>query len=89
MLKKILQTSLIELITVSEIKRQIVWTQDLLYALQLMNAIARSSFVDKELGILQSKINELKEYAFRYSSFGGYRTLMEKIDAHFDSLKKQ
>lgn len=69
-----------QLITISEVKKQLVWSYYLEYGLVWLDFLYNKSFKDEELEKILKSINGLYEIAYSYKEYRGFETLIQKLN---------
>ena len=85
-LPKIHLAPLAQLVSVSTVKKQIVWNGNYSFALEIVEKLVVESYDDKQL---QSLINQLSEFIAlidQYSDYTGYVGVMNEIKSHCGTL---
>ncbi|MCX6795735.1 MAG: hypothetical protein NT165_03380 [Candidatus Falkowbacteria bacterium] len=86
--KNIFKAPLEEMITISEVKKHIVWPGSLMMALQLLEKFADKSYEDQELRIIATQLADLITFVEAYPEYNGYDNLMQAINDRCPTIVK-
>ena len=85
---KIHKAPLSQLITVSTVKKHLVWESDFGSALALLSRIIDISFDDNLLIKLLAQIDDFMVFIRNYEKFTGYGKLTIQVKTHMETIKK-
>jgi hypothetical protein len=78
-IKKLTEPTLLDLVTISRIKKQIVWGIKLKDVINLYQRLYGASYQDDNLSLLVVKVQELLNLINKFSDFAGYESLVNLI----------
>lgn len=87
-LPKIHKAPLEQVVSISKIKKQIVWTGDFQVALQVIEKLAIKSYKDEELQLLITQIDDFLKLIDQHKDFTGYKEVMDEVKSRCSTIYK-
>lgn len=87
-LPKIHKAPLEQVVSISKIKKQIVWTGDFQVALQVIEKLATKSYKDDELELLIKQVDDFIKLIDQHKDFAGYKEARDEIRTRCATIYK-
>jgi|GEM_PF-2613491 len=85
-LQKISEAPLEQVISISQIKQQIVWSGDFQIALHVIEKLATKSYKDDELQLLIKQVSDFIKLVEQYKDFNGYTEVIHEIKSRCSTI---